>query len=64
MPKGIDWEDQIDKVETIERNEDTDKLMAFIRFKNGKRTKITMEMVYRHCPRPMLRFYEANLKFK
>ena len=64
LPKGNDWEDQVDKVETIERNEETNQLMAYIHFKNGKRSKITMDMVYQHCPRPMLRFYEANLKFK
>ena len=64
LPKRGHWEDQVDKVETIERNEDTDKLMAYILFKNGKRSKISMDMVYQHCPRPMLKFYEEHLKFK
>lgn len=63
LPKGDQWEDQVEKVETIERN-DAGTLMAYIQFKNGKRSKITMEMVYRYCPRPMLRFYEEHLKFK
>jgi chromobox protein 1 len=64
LPKGDQWEDQVVKVETIERNEDTKQLMAYILFTNGKRSKISMDMVYKYCPRPMLRFYEEHLKFK
>ncbi|KAJ9607243.1 hypothetical protein H2200_008315 [Cladophialophora chaetospira] len=64
LPKGNHWEDEVEKVDTIERNEETDQLMAYVKFKNGKRTKITMDMVYKHCPRPMLKFYEEHLKFK
>lgn len=62
LPKGDDWEGQVDKVETIERGENQ-QLLAFVRFKNRKRTKISMELVYKHLPRPMLRFYEEHLKF-
>ncbi|EXJ64190.1 hypothetical protein A1O7_00526 [Cladophialophora yegresii CBS 114405] len=64
LPKGDQWEPQVEKVETIERDEETKQLMAYILFKNGKRSKISMDMVYKHCPRPMLRFYEEHLKFK
>jgi len=63
LPEGDQWEDQVNKVETIERSKETNQLIAYIQFKNGKRSKISMDMVYQHCPRPMLRFYEEHLKF-
>ncbi|KIW16430.1 hypothetical protein PV08_06482 [Exophiala spinifera] len=62
-PSGKDWEPQVDKIDTVERNA-SGTLMAYILFKNGKKSKVTMDKVYQHCPRPMLRFYEAHLKFK
>ncbi|KAJ9498828.1 hypothetical protein H2202_005504 [Exophiala xenobiotica] len=62
-PKGDNWEAQVDKVETIERNQ-AGQLTAFVLFKNGKKSIVSMEKVYAHCPRPMLKFYEEHLKFK
>ncbi|KIW49494.1 hypothetical protein, variant [Exophiala xenobiotica] len=61
-PKGDNWEPQVDKVETIERNQ-AGQLTAFVLFKNGKKSIVSMEKVYAHCPRPMLKFYEEHLKF-
>ncbi|KIX95695.1 uncharacterized protein Z520_08402 [Fonsecaea multimorphosa CBS 102226] len=63
LPNKEDWEGLVVKVETVERDE-TGQLLAYISFKNGKRSKVGMDMVYRHCPRPMLKFYEEHLKFK
>lgn len=62
-PSGKDWEPQVDKIETVERNE-AGTLMAYILFRNGKKSKVTMDKIYQHCPRPMLKFYEDHLKFK
>ncbi|KIW24423.1 uncharacterized protein PV07_10137 [Cladophialophora immunda] len=62
LPSREDWESLVVKVEMVERD-DAGQLLAYIRFKNGKRSKVGMDMVYRHCPRPMLRFYEEHLKF-
>ncbi|KAJ9624357.1 hypothetical protein H2204_010810 [Knufia peltigerae] len=61
-PSAKDWEPQVDKIETVERNE-AGTLVAYILFKNGKKSKVTMDKVYQHCPIPMLRFYEDHLKF-
>ncbi len=63
LPAKEDWEPLVDKVETIERQEGG-QLMAFVLFTNGKRSRVSMEMIYRHCPRPMSKFYEEHLKFK
>jgi chromobox protein 1 len=50
-------------VATVEKSE-SGQLMAYIEFRNGRKTKVSMDQVYRHCPRPMLKFYEEHLKFK
>ena len=60
-PLGRDWEPEIERVDTVDRDPDTKKLNAYIIFTNGKRVKFGMEMVYKHCPRAMLRFYEDHL---
>jgi chromobox protein 1 len=60
-PVSKDWEPEIEHVDTVDRDPDTKKLNAYIIFKNGKRIKVGMEMVYKHCPRAMLKFYEEHL---
>jgi chromobox protein 1 len=60
-PHASNWEPEIERVDTVDREPDTKKLNAYIIFKNGKRVKVGMEMVYKHCPRAMLRFYEQHL---
>jgi chromobox protein 1 len=63
LPKTKNWEGMVDRVETIERDSSSNQLMAYLHFKNGKRTKVSMDQVYQNCPRPMLKFYEEHLKF-
>lgn len=61
-PKSENWEREIDKIDTVERDGETGKLWAFILFKNNmKRTKVGMDKVYKHCPLAMLKFYERHL---
>lgn len=60
LPKEKLWDDHIDEIETIQRDENS-TLTAFIRWKNGRRAKVGMDKVYKHCPVPMLRFYEDHL---
>ena len=62
LPKEQTWDRHIDAIETIQRDE-FKRLLVFIRWNNGKRTKIGIDMVYKHCPLPMLKFYEGHLKF-
>lgn len=62
-PSKEDWEPFVVRVDAVEKD-DAGQLLAYILFKNNKKTKVSMDKVYRHCPRPMLRFYEEHLKFK
>ena len=59
-PNTVNWDSQIQTIETVERDE-LGNLSALIRFTNGRRVKIGMNMVYKHCPIPMLKFYENHL---
>lgn len=61
MPKTQDWEKYVESITHIERNTETGQLVVFINWENGKKTKVSMDKVYQHCPRPMLRFYEKHL---
>jgi Chromo shadow domain len=61
MPKKENWEKEIASIDTVERDRETGKLWAFIHFNNKKRSKIGMELVYKHCPFAMLKFYESHL---
>ncbi|EXJ95495.1 hypothetical protein A1O1_00617 [Capronia coronata CBS 617.96] len=63
LPRKEDWEPEVQRIDTVEKT-DSGQLTAFILFTNGKKTKVSMDKVYRHCPRPMLKFYEEHLKFK
>jgi chromobox protein 1 len=62
-PSGQNWEAQVDRIDTVEKA-DSGQLLAYILFKNGRKTKIGMDKVYVHCPVSMLKFYENHLKFK
>ena len=62
-PTKEDWEPSVVRVDAVEKDE-SGQLLAYILFKNNKKTKVSMDKVYRHCPRPMLRYYEEHLKFK
>jgi chromobox protein 1 len=61
VPKTQDWEPSVNKVTHIEKDESSGRLVAFVDWKNGKKTKIDMDQIYQHCPRPMLKFYEQHL---
>ena len=60
LPKRASWDADIEEIETLARDE-LQNLTAMIKFKNGKRKKVAMNLVYKHCPIPMLKFYEAHL---
>jgi hypothetical protein len=50
-PKGKDWGSQLEKVDTIIRDQDSKMLFAFLLWKNGKRSRVALEMCYDRCPR-------------
>ncbi|RMZ80927.1 hypothetical protein DV737_g2723, partial [Chaetothyriales sp. CBS 132003] len=62
-PKTHDWTPDVDKIELIERDE-TGQLQVYIRFTRNRLAKVSMDAVKKHCPVPMLDFFQAHLKFK
>ncbi|KAJ5825606.1 hypothetical protein N7474_002744 [Penicillium riverlandense] len=61
VPKAKNWEKQVDSVDTIVRDPDTDTLFAFLKWTNGKQTKVSIQSCYENCPQKMLKFYESHL---
>jgi chromobox protein 1 len=60
-PKGTDWDKHVQEVQTIEKNAQTGKLDAYIAWKNGKKSKVGLDVCYKKLPQSMLKFYEAHL---
>ncbi|SPO04946.1 related to chromatin-associated swi6 protein [Cephalotrichum gorgonifer] len=61
QPPAGSWEDHIESIDACE-DESTGKLVVFLNWKNGKKTKHNTEVVYRRCPQKMLRFYENHVR--
>ena len=51
MPKSKNWEPEVENVDTIMRDPETSKLIAYLHWKNGKKSKVSIEMCYERCPR-------------
>lgn len=60
-PKGSDWDKFVAAVETIEKDQATGKLYAYIAWEKGRKTKIGLDVCYKKLPQSMLKFYEAHL---
>jgi hypothetical protein len=50
-PKVKDWGSQLEKVDTIIRDQDSKQLFAFLLWKNGKRSRVALETCYDRCPK-------------
>lgn len=50
-PKGKDWGSQLEKVDTIIRDQDSKMLFAFLLWKNGKRSRVALDTCYDRCPK-------------
>ncbi|KAK9760188.1 Chromobox protein 3, variant 2 [Basidiobolus ranarum] len=57
------WEDQVQEVETVERDE-SNTLKVYLIWNNGKRTVHDAEDANQRCPQKVIKFYEAHLRFK
>ncbi|OQD74183.1 hypothetical protein PENDEC_c012G01820 [Penicillium decumbens] len=64
VPKGKSWDQELDTVDTIIRDQDDGGLYAMLLWKNGKRSRVSIESCYEKCPKKMLKFYESHLVFK
>lgn len=61
QPPAGSWEDHIEAIDACE-DESTGKLVVFLNWKNGKKTKHSTDVVYKRCPQKMLRFYENHVR--
>ncbi|KAL4895212.1 hypothetical protein BDV59DRAFT_161207 [Aspergillus ambiguus] len=65
LPKKLkNWEDYVVGVDTIIRDQESQSLIAYLHWKNGKKSKVSIDTCYDKCPRKMLEFYEKHLVFK
>lgn len=51
VPKGKNWDKELDSVDTIIRDQESGGLFAFLLWNNGKRSKVSIESCYEKCPR-------------
>lgn len=51
VPKGKNWENQVETVDTIARDPNDSGLYAFLLWTNGKRSRVAIESCYEKCPR-------------
>lgn len=63
IPKGKNWDKEVQVVETIVRQDDNN-LYALLHWNNGKKSKVSIQQCYEKCPQKMLQFYEQHLVFK
>ncbi|KAI8710901.1 Chromo domain-containing protein [Fusarium sp. LHS14.1] len=54
-------EDEIEMISACEEDDDG-KLIVFLIWKNGQKTKHDTKVIYKKCPQKMLQFYEAHVK--
>ncbi|KAG7403609.1 Chromo domain-containing protein 2 [Fusarium oxysporum f. sp. rapae] len=60
-PPSGSWEDEIEKIDTCEED-DNEKLIVCLIWKNGQTTKHEAQTIYKKCPQKMLKFYEEHVK--
>lgn len=49
QPPAGSWEDHIDSID-VAKDDMSGKLVVFLNWKNGKKTKHNTDVVYRRCP--------------
>ncbi|EMR08231.1 hypothetical protein PNEG_03399 [Pneumocystis murina B123] len=57
------WEDEIESVDTIERDA-SGKLLVYVNWVHGKKSVHDSLLIYQKCPLKMLHFYENHLVFR
>lgn len=50
-PNRKSWENDVRKIETIMREAETSILYAYIQWKDGKKSRVSLETCYEKCPR-------------
>ncbi|PHH87707.1 hypothetical protein CDD83_8510 [Cordyceps sp. RAO-2017] len=60
-PPAGSWEDEIESIDACE-DEGSGKLVVYLIWKNGRKTKHDTSVIYKKCPQKMLQFYERHVK--
>ncbi|KAF4441201.1 chromatin-associated swi6 [Fusarium acutatum] len=60
-PPAGSWEEDIETIDACE-DEGSGKLIVYLIWKNGRKTKHDTDVIYKKCPQKMLRFYERHVK--
>ncbi|KAK3181711.1 hypothetical protein K4F52_006927 [Lecanicillium sp. MT-2017a] len=60
-PPAGSWEDHIENIDAS-RDEGTGRLMVYLVWKNGQKTKHDTSVIYKKCPQKMLQYYERHVK--
>ncbi|KAM0439814.1 hypothetical protein ACHAPT_000911 [Fusarium lateritium] len=60
-PPAGSWEDEIETIDACEE-EGSGKLVVYLIWKNGNKTKHDTQVIYKKCPQKMLQFYERHVK--
>ncbi|KAF7553857.1 hypothetical protein G7Z17_g3350 [Cylindrodendrum hubeiense] len=60
-PPAGSWEDEIETIDACE-DEGSGKLIVYLIWKNGQKTKHNTDIIYKKCPQKMLHFYERHVK--
>jgi hypothetical protein len=60
VPQSENWDPEIDKIETVHRDEEG-ILQFLLRFNNGRKKELSNSQARMRCPQALLDFYEANL---
>lgn len=55
LPKGNNWDKEVNCVDTIVRGEDNKTLFALLLWTNGKKTKVSVDTCYDKCPKKVSR---------
>ncbi|PHH58784.1 hypothetical protein CDD81_4583 [Ophiocordyceps australis] len=60
-PPAGSWEDEIETIDACEA-EGNGKLVVYLIWKNGRKTRHDTSVIYKKCPQKMLQFYERHVK--
>ncbi|KAH6605644.1 hypothetical protein Trco_004797 [Trichoderma cornu-damae] len=60
-PPAGSWEDEIETIDACE-DEGSGRLVVYLVWKNGRKTKHDTKVIYKKCPQKMLLFYERHVR--
>ncbi|CAO3695889.1 unnamed protein product [Rhizopus stolonifer] len=62
--KNTQWSEEIKEIETIQLSPiDSTVILVYLEWKNGQKTIHTLKEIHEKCPKNLIEYYEARLKF-